>query len=204
MTIMKLEPGLAILLAAAGGVWAQEAAREIPVPRIRTSLGELPGPKALPLRVGMPEVLVMNDGRRVTSPEMWAQRRQEMRTTLSYYAVGLMPPPPGNVTGEVEKEDRLLEGKVHYRLVRLRFGPERKLELRLGLFTPAGAGPFPAIILQGGTPPGAVPLPRLPQGPNQGVFRRGWALAVFSPNDCAGDTTLRNLDGSWAFPNTGF
>jgi hypothetical protein len=25
---------------------------------------------------------------------------------------------------------------------------------------------------------------------------------VFNPNDCAEDTTLRNLDGSWAFRNT--
>lgn len=238
MAAMKCKTGLVTLLAAAGVVWAQEAAREIPVPRIPTTLGELPGPKALPVRVGMPEVLVMNDGRRVTSPEMWAQRRQEMRRTLSYYAVGLMPPPPGNVTSEVEKEDRLLEGKVRYRLIHLRFGPDRRLSLRMGLFTPAGAGPFPAIILQGGTPPGAVPLPRLPQGPNQGkgqnvlvlvgpearpgpapgpvmtaeamairheiVFRRGYALAVFNPNDCAEDTTLRNLDGSWAFRNTRF
>jgi hypothetical protein len=29
-------------------------------------------------------------------------------------------------------------------------------------------------------------------------------LAVFNPNDCAEDTTLRNMDGSWAFRNTRF
>jgi hypothetical protein len=47
-----------------------------------------------------------------------------MRQTLSYYAVGLMPPPPGNVTSEVEKEDRLLEGKVRLRRCRpARDGP---------------------------------------------------------------------------------
>ena len=109
---------------------------------------------------------------------------------------------------------------------------------------------FPTIILQSGTPPGATPLLRLPQGPNQGrgedvlllvgsvprtesqvsssarksvpgffggpvtaqslasqnaeVFRRGYALVVFNPTDCAEDTTLRNLDGSWAFRNTRF
>ena len=123
-----------------------------------------------------------------------------------------------------------------------------KLGLDIGIFTPAGAGPFPAIILQGGTPPGATALPRLPQGPNQGrgedvlllvgpapgsepaaapglgsrggfnvpvtaqstaaqradVFRRGYALVLFNPNDCAEDTTLRNPDGSWAFRNTRF
>jgi hypothetical protein len=36
------------------------------------------------------------------------------------------------------------------------------------------------------------------------VFRRGYALVIFNPNDCAEDTTLRNPDGSWAFRNTRF
>jgi len=36
------------------------------------------------------------------------------------------------------------------------------------------------------------------------VFRRGYALVLFNPNDCAEDTTLRNPDGSWAFRNTRF
>jgi hypothetical protein len=36
------------------------------------------------------------------------------------------------------------------------------------------------------------------------VFKRGYALVLFNPNDCAEDTTLRNLDGSWAFRNTRF
>ena len=36
------------------------------------------------------------------------------------------------------------------------------------------------------------------------MFRRGYALVVFNPNDCAEDTTLRNADGSWAFRTTRF
>jgi hypothetical protein len=36
------------------------------------------------------------------------------------------------------------------------------------------------------------------------VLQRGYALVTFNPNDCAEDTTLRNLDGSWAFRNTRF
>lgn len=36
------------------------------------------------------------------------------------------------------------------------------------------------------------------------VFRRGYALAVFNPNDCAEDTTLREADGSWSFRHTRF
>ena len=37
-----------------------------------------------------------------------------------------------------------------------------------------------------------------------GGLRRGYALVLFNPNDCAEDTTLRNMDGSWAFRNTRF
>src|ERR1043165_8929370 len=79
-----------------------------------------------------------------------------------------MPPAPGNVKGREVKSETVLDGKVKYRLVHLTFGPDEKLSLDIGVFTPATGGPFPAIISQSGTPPGATALPRLPQGPNQG------------------------------------
>ena len=53
--------------------------REIPVPRIATTLGTLPGVSELPVRAAMPDVMVMNDGTRVTSRRQWDARRQEMR-----------------------------------------------------------------------------------------------------------------------------
>jgi hypothetical protein len=222
-------------------------AQEIPVPRIITRFGTLPGVDELPAHRQMPDVLLMNDGTRVTTRRQWATRRDEMRRILSYYAVGHMPPPPGNVTGREIASEIVLDGTVKYRLVRLTFGPKEQLSFDIGVFTPIKeGGPFPAIILQGGTPPEGRVLPRLPQGPNQGrgenvlllvgpvpptalppgagaapgrggpqtagavaaqradVLRRGYALVLFNPNDCAEDTTLRNLDGSWAFRNTRF
>ena len=218
--------------------------REIPLPKIETSLGTLPGVKDLPARKELPDILVMNDGTKVTTRAQWAKRREEMKRTLAYYAVGQMPPPPGNVRGKEMKSETVLDGTVRYRLVHLTFGPSDKLSLDIGIFTPARGGPFPAIILQGGTPPGGTALPRLPQGPNQGrgedvlllvgpapasnaaaapggrgfpvptaesmaaqradLFKRGYALVVYNPNDCAEDTTLRNEDGSWAFRHTRF
>jgi len=243
-------------LLAALSVMAQQGPdpREIPVPRIRTALGTLPGANDLPARNSLPDVLAMNDGTRVKNIAQWEKRREEMKRILAYYAVGSMPPPPGNVKGKELKSESVLDGTVHYRLVHLTFGPAEKLALDIGIFTPSAVGPFPAIILQGGTPPGGAVLPRLPQGPNQGkgedvlllvgpgatpvapvsdtagatastrpagrgfppptaesmanqradIFRRGYALVVFNPNDCAEDTTLRNEDGSWAFRNTRF
>ncbi len=226
--------------------------REIPVPSITTPMGTLPGVKELPIRKTMPDVMVMNDGTSVTMPRQWQARREEMKRILSYYAVGQMPPAPGNVKGRELQSELVLDGTVRYRLVRLTFGPKEQLSLDIGVFTPVTGGPFPAVILQGGTPPGGRVLPRLPQGPNQGrgenvlllvgptppadataaampavagrggrgpvatptaasvatqraeVLRRGYALVLFNPNDCAEDTTLRNLDGTWAFRNTRF
>ena len=142
--------------------------REIPIPSIRTPMGSLPGVKDLPVRKQLPDVLVMNDGTRVANSRQWEKRREEMKRILAYYAVGQMPPPPRNVKGSQVKAESVLDGAVRYRLVRLTFGPAEKLSLYIGIFTPASGGPFPAILLQSGTPPGATALPRLPPGPNQG------------------------------------
>src|SRR5215207_524969 len=135
--------------------------REIPLPPIATSLGTLPGASELPARTAMPDVMVMNDGTRITNRRQWEARRGEMRRILSYYSVGQMPPAPGNVKGRDIHSELVLDGTVKYRLVRLTFGPKSQLGLDIGVFTPVQGGPFPAVILQGGTPPGGAALPRL-------------------------------------------
>ena len=226
--------------------------KEIPVPEIKTALGVMPGVKELPVRNELPDPMITEDGKEVTTREQWQARREEMKRILQYYAVGAMPAPPGNVRGTAVTNESVLDGAIKYQLVHLTFGPAEKLFLNIGIFTRSQGSPFPAIIYQTGTPPGAKPLPRLPQGPNQGrgqdvllvvgpgtnsnpsaaaneqkkgksggfdfgsgtaqeianrhaeVFRRGYALVIYNPNDCAEDTTLRNQDGSWAFRNTRF
>jgi len=86
--------------------------REIPVPPIATRLGTLPGVDRLPARPALPDVLLMDDGTRVTTPRQWQARRQEMRRILSYYAVGQMPPPPGNVKGREIRSELVLDGSA--------------------------------------------------------------------------------------------
>jgi hypothetical protein len=131
-------------------------------------MGTLPGVNELPVRKELPDIMVMNDGTKVTNRRQWEKRREEIKRTLEYYATGQMPPAPGNVKGKELKSEVVLDGAVKYRLVHLTFGPAEKLGLDIGIFTPAQGGPFPTIILQGGTPPGGTALPRQGPGPNQG------------------------------------
>jgi len=156
--------------------------REIPVPAIKTSMKPMPGVDALPNRPEMPDVLTMNNGQKVKTAAQWKQRREEMKQILEYYAVGQAPPPPGNVKGREVSSQTLLDGKAKYRLVHLTFGPKESLSLDIGIFTPATGGPFPALISPSGTPPGATPLPRLPQGPNQGRGEDVLLLVGPAPN----------------------
>jgi hypothetical protein len=161
-----------IFLSVATGLFAQSVSgpdsREIPLPVIKTPLGSMPRVEALPVRKEMPDLLTMNDGTRVTTPRQWQKRREEIRKTLEYYAVGQMPPAPGNVKGKELHSELVLDNSVQYRLIHLTFGPGEKLALDVGIYTPVTGGPFPTVILQGGTPPGGAILPRLPNGPNQG------------------------------------
>jgi (4-O-methyl)-D-glucuronate---lignin esterase len=143
--------------------------REIPLPPIATSQGTLPSVNELPVRKELPDVLANADGSNVTSATDWPQRRAEIKRVLEYYAVGQSPPPPGNVKGLEISSESLLDDTVEYRLIHLTFGPDEKLALNIGVFTPTDRdGPFPALIMPGGTPPGAEPLPTLAHPPGQG------------------------------------
>ena len=91
-----------------------------------------------------------------------------MKQILEYYAVGQAPPPPGNVKGHEVSSEVVMNGKVKYRLVHLTFGPKRASASISASSRLPRAGRVPAVISPSGSPPGATPLPRLPQGPNQG------------------------------------
>ncbi len=142
--------------------------REIPLPPVATTLPSLPRVTELPLRPDLPDPLVRSDGTRITSSSDWPQRRAEIRRILDFYAVGRTPPSPGNVRARELHSESLHENTVTYRLFQLTFGPDQKLSLHVGLFTPAAGGPFPVVIAPAGTPPGAPLLPRLPLGFGQG------------------------------------
>jgi len=99
--------------------------------------------KDLPVIKEMPDPLTMKDGTKVTTPEQWKLRRQEMIQILEDYEYGHMPPPPGNVKATtataLERVTVNSSLEADYRMLHLTFGPNDKLGFDLGLFTPVGS-----------------------------------------------------------------
>ena len=106
--------GLVALAAQQNQATAPGAARprQVPVPAIETTFPSMPGVEALPSIDGLPDVMRTTNGRPVKSAADWKARREEMKQVLPYYAVGRMPPPPGNVTGAVLGARRVAGGGV--------------------------------------------------------------------------------------------
>jgi hypothetical protein len=147
----------------------------------------LPEVADLPVRKEMPDVLVMRDGKKVTTPEQWRQRREEMKQILEFYELGQVPPPPGNVSGHDLEAHPVLNGAANYRLVHIQFGPGEKLGFDVAIFTPKGDGPFPTIINPSFfNTPGITNLPAPPTNsvPTNSALRRMLAGPV-SPETAA-------------------
>jgi hypothetical protein len=158
--------------------------RQIPVPPIATSFPALPGVDQLPAIETLPAVLRSNEGQPVTTTAGWTARRAELKAVLGYYAVGRMPPPPGNVRGTVLKRAALAGGSVSYQLVHLSFGPDLSLGFDVALFVPASdKGPFPTIIHPSFLPtPGGTPLPTMLRLPEQGKGLDALTLPLGDPS----------------------
>jgi polygalacturonase len=156
----------------------------VPVPPIVTALGTMTGMDDLPARGALPDVLTAADGRTVVTRAQWQARREEMRRILSYYAVGLMPPAPGNVTATVVRRLQLSGGTVSYQLVHLSFGPDRSLGFDVAVFVPADRkGPFPTVIFPSfGLTPGGTPLPTMRRPPEQGKGLDALTLPLGDPS----------------------
>jgi hypothetical protein len=118
----------------------------------------------LPIIKEMPDPLTLLDGTKVTTPEQWRTRRQQMIKILEDYEYGHMPPTPGNVKATtVAPIRRITLGRggfgmgmgpgagrrgpattasapallqADYRMFHLSFGPSEKLGFDLGIFLP--------------------------------------------------------------------
>jgi len=101
---------------------------------------DFPPADKLPEIKELPDPFLMRSGKRVRTRKDWNKRREEIKAVLSHYEYGHMPPPPGNVTGEItSKQDHRME-------VKLTMGPEKKIIMALRIWFAKGKGPFPVIV----------------------------------------------------------
>jgi hypothetical protein len=179
----------------------------------------LPEVRDLPDRPGLPDVMTMNDGTRVTTAAQWRTRREEMKRILEHYELGHTPPPPDKVIGQERQSRPVLGGAATFRLVHLKFGPEENPGFDVAIFTPVGHGPFPTIVHPsfaetpgiGFTNPPAATNPaarsRGPVDPEQAahgftnLLQRGYAIVTYRYTQC-GEDNPRFLQSSYypAYP----
>ncbi len=100
--------------------------------------GALPKPAELPSQAGLPDPLVMFDGRKVTSREMWInERRPELIRLFQYYMYGRLPPKPETIFSTVERVDAAaFGGKATLSEVTLKFAPPEAPPIYLMLIVP--------------------------------------------------------------------
>lgn len=149
----------------------------------------------LPVRMEMPDPLVMNDGTRVTTAAQWQVRRQQMIRILEDYTYGHMPPPPGNVQASTVIESRRV-GNADYRMLHLAFGPDHKLGFDLGIFTPLGAPPaggrFPILVML------ASSAGERSLGSASAALERGYAVATVPYQQLGADAANWQSTGFFA------
>ena len=181
------------------------------------ALADFPDPSTLPSRPELPDLLVMLDGTRVTSPGQWIERRRpELKALFEHYMYGKMPAAAG-VSWTVEREDpRYLGDKATKKEVTLAIG-KSAATIHLLLVVPnKRSGPAPAFLglnFNGNhtalaDPTIALPTAWMPpgapgvkdnkatdagRGKDAGVWSvekvidRGYALATFYSGDIAPD-----------------
>ncbi len=178
-----------------------------------------PEPEACPAQAALPDLLVMWDGRRVADASVWRrERRPELLALFQHYMYGHLPPPPKRVVANLRGENpHALDGRAHWRELRLSFGPPGTPAIHLLVVTPQERrGPVPvilglnfcgnhavlgdpAIALPGGWMPRSCPgcpdhrATEAGRGGNavswdvRQVLERGYALATFYHGDVEPD-----------------
>ena len=102
--------------------------------------------QAVPTSVSDP--LRFASGEKVTSPDEWPKRRDELRELLLKLEYGHLPPAPGNVTrgATLESGTRFNEA-TRFEAFKIHFGPESALAMTVHTYVPANTeAPLPVIL----------------------------------------------------------
>jgi hypothetical protein len=169
----------------------------------------------------LPDPLVLNNGKKVTSSKIWwNQRRPEIVELFDREIYGRVPKNVPKVKWEVASTKNEMNGDVPV-ITKELIGhvdnssyPEVTVDMRLTLSTPANAkGSVPVIMEFGGNPPGtgrafggpAKGAPKQPAGPTwqQQVLAKGWGYAAIYTSSIQADNGAGLTQGIIGLVNKG-
>ena len=169
----------------------------------------------------LPDPLVLNNGKKVTSAKMWwSQRRQEIVELFDREIYGRVPKNVPKVKWEVASTKNEMNGDVPV-ITKELVGhvdntsyPEVTVDMRVSLSTPANAkGGVPVILEFGGNPPGTgrgfggppKGAPKQPAGPTwqQQVLAQGWGYAEIYTSTIQADNGTGLVQGIIGLVNKG-
>jgi len=169
----------------------------------------------------LPDPLLLNNGKKVTSSKMWwNQRRPEIVELFDREIYGRVPKNVPKVKWEVASTKNEMNGDVPV-ITKELIGhadnpadPEISVDMRASLSTPANAkGPVPVIMEFGGNPPGtgrafngpAKAAPKQPAGPTwqQQVLAKGWGYAEIYTSTIQADNGAGLTQGIIGLVNKG-
>ncbi|HEY5913647.1 MAG TPA: hypothetical protein VJA21_23920 [Verrucomicrobiae bacterium] len=107
-----------------------------------------PRPVELPSSTSLPDPLIMLDGRKVTTREMWfSERRPELIRLFQHYMYGQLPPKPA-LSAKIERVDAVsFGGKATLSEVTLQVGPPDMPPIHLMVIVPnRRAQPAPVVL----------------------------------------------------------
>ena len=109
----------------------------------------LPSIKDLPVIEGLPDPLVLLNGEKVTSKEIWnTKRKPELMELFQDYMYGYLPPKPEKVEWKIIHEDReAFNGKAILQEVAITVGPPEAPKIHVLLVVPKKrTGPAPVFV----------------------------------------------------------
>jgi hypothetical protein len=165
----------------------------------------------------VPSLLAMSDGRKITTPAMWDQRRKELFEIFDREIYGRVPDAAKTikVTWEITSTTQDASGAIPT-ITRALVGhvdptyyPAITVDIMASVTTPANAaGKVPVIIQWGGGAPGAgrgragvaaAAAPRAPAPWQQEALSRGWGYGNLSATsiqpDAGGDNLIKGIIG---------
>jgi hypothetical protein len=165
----------------------------------------------------LPDPLVLNNGKKVTSAKIWwEQRRPEIVELFDREIYGRVPQKTPKVRWEIKNTTREMNGDIPVMAKQLvghvdnSSYPLITVDVQLWLTIPAKAsGPVP-VIMEFGFPPGFTfaggrGLPPPPPGPTwqQQVLTKGWGYAIIAPNSIQADNGAGLTQGIIGLVNKG-